>query len=185
MSRFAFLAARQRVLIVVSLIALVAIGGGVWFWSTGSAPGMAGLTHSSGVASASSSGGKDDNGVGILLDLATTAVNEKRLVAPAGSNAYEFYLSVLQLDPQNKLAQDALHETFPSASADVERAINDNNLDEAQRELSLLREYDKTNYILSLLGGKLDAQRQIQIRQDEARAAAMQSQQSAGSGSML
>ncbi len=182
MSRFA-LPARQRVLVVVSLLVLIAIGGGVWFWSTGSASGVA---SSAGVASASSSGGKDDNGVGILLDLASTAVAEKRLVAPAGSNAYEFYLSVLQLDPQNKVAQDALHETFPSASADVERAINDNNLDEAQRELSLLREFDSTNYILSLLGGKLDAQRQIQIRQDEARAAAMQAQQqSAGNGSML
>jgi len=57
-----------------------------------------------------------------------------------------------------------------------------NTIDEAQRELSLLREFDSTNYILSLLGGKLDAQRQIQTRQDEARAAAIQAQQSAGTG---
>ncbi|AIF46395.1 hypothetical protein [Dyella japonica] len=182
MSRSASFAPRQRVLVVVSLVALVAVGAGAYFWSKGSMPGITG----SGVASASSAGGKDDNGVGILLDLAKTAVTEKRLVAPAGSNAYEFYLSVLQLDPQNKIAQDQLHESFEVASADVERAINDNNLDEAQRELSLLREFDKTNYILSLLGGKLDAQRQIQIHQDEARAAAMQAQQqSAGNGSMM
>lgn len=182
MSRFASLAARPRVLAVVSLIVLLVIGGGIWFWSMGSASSGTGST---GVAGASSAAGADDNGVGILLDLAKTAVAEKRLVAPAGSNAYEFYLSVLQLDPQNKSALDALHETFPTASADVERAINDNSLDEAQRELSLLREFDSTNYILSLLGGKLDAQRQIQTRQDEARAAAMQAQQqSAGNGSM-
>lgn len=182
MSSLASLASRQRVLIVVSVIVLLAIAGGVFFWPKGAA--SAGSADG-GVASSSSSG-KDDSGVGILLDLANTAVNEKRLVAPAGSNAYEFYLSVLQLDPQNKVATEQLHESFPSASADVERAINDNNLDEAQRELSLLREFDSTNYILSLLGGKLDAQRQIQIRQDEARAAAMQAQQQpAGSGSML
>jgi len=182
MSRLASLAPRQRVLVVVSLIVLVAIGGGIYFWSKG---GSASGATTASAADASAPGG-DDSGVGILLGLAKTAVSEKRLVAPAGSNAYEFYLSVLQLDPQNKVALDDLHESFPTASADVERAINNNNLDEAQRELSLLREFDSTNYILSLLGGKLDAQRQIQIRQDEARAAAMQAQQqSAGNGSML
>lgn len=182
MSRLATLAPRQRVLVAISLIALVVVGGGIYLWpKAGSASGANTATAADGSAS-----GKDDSGVGILLDLAKTAVSEKRLVAPAGSNAYEFYLSVLQLDPQNKVALDELHESFPTASADVERAINDNNLDDAQRELSLLREFDSTNYILSLLGGKLDAQRQIQIRQDEARAAAMQAQQqSASNGSML
>ena len=182
MSSLASLASRQRVLVAVSVIALLAIAAGVFVWTRGST--SAGNGASAGVASASSSG-QDDSGVGILLDLAKTAESEKRLVAPAGSNAYEFYLSVLQLDPQNKVAQEQLHESFNTASAEVERSINDNNLDEAQRELSLLREFDSTNYILSLLGGKLDAQRQIQIRQDEARAASMQAQQqSAGNGSM-
>ena len=180
MSRSVSFAPRQRVLVVVSLVVVAALGVGAYIWSTGSVPA---IVASTGIASASSVTGKDDNGVGILLDLAKTAVSEKRLVAPAGSNAYEFYLSVLQLDPQNKVAQDALHDTFPSASADVERSINDNSLDEAQRELSLLREFDSTNYILSLLGGKLDAQRQIQIHQDEAHAAIIQAQQSAASGS--
>jgi len=182
MSRLANLAPRQRVLVAVSLIALAVVGGGIYLWP------KVGSTSAATTAAAAdgSASGKDDSGVGILLDLAKTAVSEKRLVAPAGSNAYEFYLSVLQLDPQNKVALDELHDAFPTASADVERAINDNNLDDAQRELSLLREFDSTNYILSLLGGKLDAQRQIQIRQDEARAAAMQAQQqSASNGSML
>jgi protein TonB len=179
MSSLASPAPRQRVLVAVSLIVAIAIAGGVYWWlhGTHSASG----TATTGGQTASSD--KDDNGVGILLDLAKTAVTEKRLVAPAGSNAYEFYLSVLQLDPNNKVALDELHESFATASADVERAINDNELDDAQRELSLLREFDSTNYILSLLGGKLDAQRQIMIRQDEARAAVIQAQQSASGGS--
>lgn len=167
-------APNRRVLVVASLVAAIAVVGGVVWWLHAS------KASTSAAAGSQASDSKDDNGVSILLDLAQTAVKEKRLVAPAGSNAYEFYLSVLQLDPQNKSAQDELHESFPAASADVERAINDNSLDEAQRELSLLREFDSTNYILSLLGGKLDAQRQIQIRQDEARAAVIQAQQSAG-----
>lgn len=167
-------APNRRVLVVASLVAAIAVAGGMFWWLHGN------KVSASIAASGQASDGKDDSGVSILLDLAQTAVNEKRLVAPAGSNAYEFYLSVLQLDPQNKAAQEQLHESFPAASADVERAINDNSLDEAQRELSLLREFDSTNYILSLLGGKLDAQRQIQIRQDEAHAAIIQAQQSAG-----
>ncbi|HET6554658.1 MAG TPA: hypothetical protein VFG49_14115 [Dyella sp.] len=171
-------APNRRALVVASMVAMLAVAGGAFWWLHGSH----GAASASGDAAAA--GGKDDSGVTILLDLAKTAVTERRLVAPAGSNAYEFYLSVLQLDPGNKAAQEELHEAFPTASADVERAINNNELDEAQRELSLLREFDSTNYILSLLGGKLDAQRQIQIRQDEARAAIIQAQQSAASGSL-
>ena len=176
MSSPASLAPNRRVLVVASLIAVAVVAAGALWWWQG---GKSGATTTAGSAA---SGGKDDSGVTILLDLAKTAQSEKRLVAPAGSNAYEFYLSALQLDPNNKVAQEQLHDAFPSASADVERSINDNNLDEAQRELSLLREFDSTNYILSLLGGKLDAQRQIQVRQDEAHAAIIQAQQSADSG---
>ncbi len=178
MSLLASLAPRQRVLVAVSLIVAIAVAGGAYAWLHGSAGGS--VTAS---ADGQTSGAKDDGGVSILLDLAKTAVTEKHLVAPEGSNAYEFYLSVLQLDPSNKTALEELHESFPAASADVERAINDNALDDAQRELSLLRAFDSTNYILSLLGGKLDAQRQIVIRQDEAKAAIIQAQQSASSGS--
>jgi protein TonB len=176
MSRFATLAPRQRALAAAIVVALALVGAA--FWSLHGAKGGSATVSMDGQTSAA----KDDGGVGILLDLAKTAVGENRLVAPAGSNAYEFYLSVLQLDPSNKAALNELHDSFPTASADVERAINNNELDEAQRELSLLREFDSTNYILSLLGGKLDAQRQIVIRQDEARAAVIQSQQSAASG---
>jgi protein TonB len=63
---------------------------------------------------------------------------------------------------------------LPEASAEVERSINALQLDEAARELRLLRDYDSNNFTLALLGGKLDAQRQIVIREDEARAARMQ-----------
>lgn len=159
---------RGLVLAAVLLVALLA-GGGMWLLHkrSGTAP----------VATASSAG--DDSGAGILLDLADTAVREKRLVAPAGSNAYEFYLSVLELEPDNQLVQDTLHQLFPDAAAEVERSINALELDEAQRELRLLREFDSTNYTLSLLGGKLDAQRQVMIRQDEERAALIQAQAAA------
>lgn len=113
----------------------------------------------------------DQDGVGILLKLADQALAEHRLVAPAGANAYEFYLSVLALDPANAVARQHLGERMPDAMGAVEQAINARQLDEAERELRLLREVDRDNFTLSLLAGKLDAQRMIVVREDEARAA--------------
>jgi protein TonB len=165
----------RRGLILVPAVAIVLVAGAVYFFlhSQGrqSADGEAASVADIAPAEAATTGGPAD----ILLGLARTAIKEDRLVAPAGANAYEFYLSVLQLDPQNQVAMDALRETFPFASATVERSINQKELDEAQREIALLREFDGTNYTLVILGAKLDAQRQIVIREDERIAASMQS----------
>ncbi|SFF44123.1 protein TonB [Dyella marensis] len=162
---------RRGLVVSFALIAIMAIAA-----CTPAADGAG--TQAKGPAAASSG---QDSGVSIMLGLAKTAVDEKRLIAPAGANAFEFYLSALQLEPDNAAATAGLHELFEPAADDIERAINDNNLDEAQRELSLLREFDGTNYKLALLGGKLDAQRQIQVREDEARAAVIQSQATSSS----
>jgi len=180
MSRLLSTVSSRRGLLVVSLVLLVAVAGAAYALMR--APNAAGLAtaQGKGPASASTSGGSEgDSGVGIMLGLAKSAVAEKRLVAPAGANAYEFYLSALQLEPSSAAAQEGLRELFEPAADDVERAINNNELDEAQRELALLREFDGTNYKLALLGGKLDAQRQVQVRSDEARAAMIQSASSA------
>jgi protein TonB len=131
---------------------------------------------SAAVSSPAVAGTQDSSGSDILLGLAATATGEHRLIAPAGSNAFEFYLSVLQLDPGNAVARNALQQSMPLALDEVERNINDKQLDEAQRELRLLRDVDSNNYIVALLGGKLDAQRQLVVRADEARAAAMHAQ---------
>ena len=181
MSRAFAAAFPRRGLLVVSLalIAAAAIGA----YALTRAPSTHGAdAQAKGPAAAASSSGQD-SGLSIMLDLARTAAAEKRLVAPAGANAFEFYLSALQLEPENAAATEGLRELFEPAVDDVERAINDNQLDEAQRELSLLREFDGNNYKLALLGGKLDAQRQLQIREDEARAAIIQSQAASASPS--
>lgn len=111
--------------------------------------------------------------IDILLGLARDATREGRLVAPQGNNAYEYYLSVIQLEPNNATAQDALRETLPFASQDIERLINRRELEEARREIALLRDYDPTNYTLIILGAKLDAQQQVVTAEDEARADAI------------
>ncbi|HTV85518.1 MAG TPA: hypothetical protein VME63_08930 [Dyella sp.] len=152
----------------MSLAALLAIGGGV-FW----------YAHAS---IASKSGGhtaNDGSDVGVMLGLADSAYKDKHLLAPVGSNMYEFYFSVLQLDPNNSTAMERLRDMFKPACDVVESTINSGDLDEAQRELSLLRMYDPHNYKLALLGSVLDAQRVIERRKHEAEAARIQAQQAA------
>jgi protein TonB len=167
MSIFPSAASSRRGLFFAAGLAILVFAGGIgWhFYAAGSAKAD---------AAGSSSTSTDPNGEGILLGLAKSAVGEHRLVAPAGSNAYEFYLSVLQLDPKNTVAQDDLNTLFMQACNDVEQAINARDVDEAQRELALLRDYDSNNYKLALLGSKLSAQRMVMMREHEAQAAAIQ-----------
>jgi protein TonB len=94
-----------------------------------------------------------------LLANARKAMNEQRVIAPAGNNAFEFYLDVLQKQPGNQTAADALRETFPFAASNVEQVINQRDFNEAQREIDLLAKVDPTNYTLTILRSKLDAQR--------------------------
>ncbi|HET6430792.1 energy transducer TonB [Dyella sp.] len=96
-----------------------------------------------------------------LLSEARKAMNEQRYLAPAGNNAYEFYLKALEREPGNAVATDALRETFPFAASAAEQAINARNFNEAQREIDLLAKADPANFTLTILRSKLDAQRKL------------------------
>lgn len=102
-----------------------------------------------------------------LLSEARRAMNEQRLLAPAGNNAFEFYLKVLQKQPGNQVATDALRETFPFAANTAEQAINQRDFNDAQRQIDLLAKADPANYTLTILRSKLDAQRKLQDREQQ------------------
>lgn len=102
-----------------------------------------------------------------LLSEARKAVNEQRLLAPSGNNAFEFYLKVLEKDPGNQVASDALRETFPVGASVAEQAINQRDFNEAQRQIDLLAKADPANYTLTILRSKLDAQRKLQDREQQ------------------
>jgi hypothetical protein len=162
---------RRTVLVIAIGVAALAIGIGMFVFRShqiATSKDAAGPTIPEPSASSGSSPEID-----ILLGLARDATKEGRLVAPQGNNAYEYYLSVSQLDPKNVTAQDALRETLPFASQEIERQINRRELEEARREIALLRDYDPTNYTLIILGAKLDAQQQVVTAEDEAKADAI------------
>ncbi|WP_430391355.1 energy transducer TonB [Dyella sp. 20L07] len=102
-----------------------------------------------------------------LLSEARKAVNEQRLLAPAGNNAFEFYLKVLEKQPGNQVATDALRETFPVGASLAEQAINQRDFGDAQRQIDLLAKADPANYTLTILRSKLDAQRKLQDREQQ------------------
>jgi protein TonB len=140
-------------LLVSAAAALVLIAGGFW-WARATPVPLSTATVAD-----------DNSGISILLGLAGSAMREHRLVAPVGSNAYEFYQSVLQLDPHNALALKAQDEAFGAACDDLESTISRGDLDEAARELRLLRDYDANNYKLALFASYLDAQRVLLSKQ--------------------
>ena len=172
MSKFALAAPSRRAVVIVAAVVVVLAAAAAF-----ASMHLRRAGHSAGPdAGAAASATGDDtgsSGVDILLGLARQATREGRLVAPQGNNAYEYYLSVIQLEPNNATAQDALRETIPFASQEIERLINRRQLEEARREIALLRDFDPTNYTLIILGAKLDAQQQVVTAEDEAKADAM------------
>ncbi|HUV96038.1 MAG TPA: hypothetical protein VMV98_01090 [Acidobacteriaceae bacterium] len=175
MSRFLSIAPKWRGLLLSALCLIVLTACAVWY------------SHATAKAAAESRAADDSNGVTILLSLADKAFDDHHLVAPIGSNMYEFYLSALQLNPGNQKALERLRQTFEQACADVESAISRGDLDEAAREMRLLRDFDanrdgsKDDYKLELLGSYLDAQRHLLMNKHEVQARLIQERQSAQS----
>lgn len=102
-----------------------------------------------------------------LLDAARVAYAQHHLVAPAGASAMDYYEAVLARDPGNQVAKDSLREIFPFAVPDVEKSITQNDFAEATREIGVMATADPTNYTLTLLRSKLDAQQKLQARQQQ------------------
>lgn len=173
MSRLLPAVSHRYALALVSL-AVLAGAAGIFWYSQAAADASLDATSAPTVSVRDASTDAAQSSTGILLGLARDAMRDGRLVAPAGSNAYEFYLSVLQLQPENRTAQDALRESFPRAAVEIEHTINTSDLEEARREIDLLREFDSNNFTLALLGGKLSAARNIVMKRHEAEAERIQ-----------
>jgi protein TonB len=106
-----------------------------------------------------------------LLKEASNAYRENNLVTPAGNNALEFYMRVLDKDPNNASARDALLENFQYFTSPTEGLINAGKLDDANRVIELLTKVDPSNFTLNILRSKLDAKKK-QVDHDQAVAAA-------------
>jgi periplasmic protein TonB len=167
-------AARPLVFAIIAIIALLAVG--AWFLIIKPHQDLV-MEDSGGHPSTPVSAAEraapppPENVAGMdvsqLLGEARKAINEQRYLAPAGNNAFEFYLRVLVKQPGNQVAADALRETFPFAATSAETAVNSRDFNEAQRQIDLLAKADPANFTLTILRSKLDAQRKLQDKQQQ------------------
>jgi protein TonB len=169
-------------LIPIAVIAIGALIGLYFFFSSGSdtpAPAKTVRTGPAAGAPAAAAPGAAAEAPPVVPDLtpeqllkeAGAAFREQRFVAPPGNNALEYYLKLLEKQPNNQTAKDALREMFPFATGAVETTINAGGLDEATRVINLLSKADPSNYTLTILRSKLDAKKK-QVDRDQAVATA-------------
>ena len=164
--------------VVIAIIAIfVALAAAAWLLiihpvseqralDAGGAPATTAVANKAAAAAAATSNLQAMD-VNQLLTEASKALKAQRLLAPAGNNAFEYYLRVLAKQPDNAVATSALRETFPYAATSAEQAINSRDFNEAQREIDLLAKADPANFTLTILRSKLDAQRKLANQQQQ------------------
>jgi protein TonB len=97
-----------------------------------------------------------------LLDAARSAMREQRLIQPVGNNAIEYYLKVLDAEPNNRQAQLAILELMPLAQGVAEKMIDDDRLDEAQEAVGLLKRAQPTSVVVTNLEQRIVLQRRAE-----------------------
>ena len=169
--------------IIAAVVVLALVGAGVWFFflrgpGTAVTPTLTTQTVTPGsttpdasTPAAPAAPALDSLTADQLFKEARTALNEQRMVAPVGNNALEFYLKILDKEPNNAGARDALRELFSTFASSAESAINARNFDESKRIMDLLTKADPQNYTLTILRSKFDAQQKLADR-EQAQAAA-------------
>ena len=109
-----------------------------------------------------------------LLDAARSAMREQRLIQPVGDNAIEYYLKVLDAEPDNRQAQLAILELMPLAQGVAEKMIDDARLDEAQAAVGLLKRAQPTSVVVTNLEQRIVIQRRADEQKLEAEEEAKQ-----------
>jgi protein TonB len=182
-------ASMAQLAIAAILVAVVALAAWWFLGQRGAAPTVAvarlATTAAPGTPAATAPVPAADLTVGQLFKEARAAMGDKRVASPPGNNALEYYLKVLEKQPGDSSATDALRELFPFATDSVQEQINEGNFDEANRVIGLLAKADPSNYTLTILRSKLDAKKkqndrdQQQLAQKATAAAALIAQKQA------
>ncbi len=180
-------ASTAQLAIGVLVVALVALGAWWFLGQRGAAPSIVPAAPKATVATpgapeAAAPAPAAELSVDQLLKEARTAMADKRVASPPGNNALEYYIQILDKQPNDASATDALRELFPFATDTVQDDINAGSYDEANRVIGLLAKADPSNYTLTILRSKLDAKKKLddrdqqQLAQKAAAAAALAAQ---------
>lgn len=111
-----------------------------------------------------------------LLARARRAMAESRLVSPAGNNAYEAYLAVLDADAQNRSAREAVNDLYGIAVSSTEQAIASGDFDDASRLAGLLGKANPDSFTVNNLRQRIE-RGQALVAAAEQQAQALQARQ--------
>ncbi|MBS0194486.1 MAG: energy transducer TonB [Proteobacteria bacterium] len=105
-----------------------------------------------------------------LLTKAKTAENEKRLYAPAGNNAIEYYLQLRARNPNDETVKSALTDLFPYAMIATEQNLkkgDEAGRQEAARIFALLERVDANAPSLPRLRTMMQKQAADELKQQQ------------------
>ncbi|MBT2767098.1 energy transducer TonB [Stenotrophomonas sp. ISL-67] len=77
-----------------------------------------------------------------LRDLASKALRENRMYAPAGDNAMEYYLALREKTPDDASIKSALTDLLPYTLIAAEQSLNREDFTEGQRLVALIEKVD-------------------------------------------
>ncbi len=152
-ARSALRTAAPAILIVV----LAGVGVGAW-WLTRDRSGSPADGPVAATSSNNATAQSADRG-NLLLASARTALNERRLLAPAGDNAVEYYLQAREVEATYAAARLALLDLIAPAVSAVEGSIAAGDLLEAHRQFELLRRMGASELSLGPLNKQLEEAR--------------------------
>ncbi len=105
-----------------------------------------------------------DDAVQRLLGLAGAALQEGRLIEPAGESAIEFYRAVLAVEPDNREAREGLAATANGLIAAARQALDAGDLPQAASALDAARGAEPAHPQLQDLSNELAAARERATR---------------------
>jgi protein TonB len=118
--------------------------------------------------------------VGALLAGARSAMAESRLVAPPGNNAYENYLAVLDQQPDNVSAREALNDLYGIAVSSADQAMAAGDVDDAERLAELLARSNPNSFTVVNLRQRIERARASAAAAQAAEEQRLAAQQAAG-----
>ncbi|HET6603098.1 MAG TPA: energy transducer TonB [Xanthomonadaceae bacterium] len=133
----------KPIVIVLVVVAVLALGGLAWFLTRGEPEQAAtgpGTQQQQQVAEPVEDSAEREVQ---LREAARSALREQRWFAPPGDNAMELYLDLLQIQPNDVSAREAVSESMPYAVLAAERALAARDHDETERLIALIRRADE------------------------------------------
>lgn len=94
--------------------------------------------------------------VDALLASARAAMADSRMVSPAGTNAYEHYLAVLDQQPGNVPAREALNDLYGIAVSSAEQAISAGDYADAERMAGMLAKSNPNSFTVVNLRQRIE-----------------------------